>query len=101
MTSLQGALLFIPHNLFAGALLAGQLRGEEAALRGAGLPPRQRHHERRQRLLHRHWHCHWTLGYRKVCLFLMNYFVDTSTVITVKYLVFLARSLELSSDPYY
>ena len=50
----------------AGSLPPCQLRGEEAALRRARLPPRQRHHERRQRLLHCHWADHWTCCHRKV-----------------------------------
>merc|ERR1712108_37159 len=48
-----------------GALTTGQLRREEAALRGARLPAHQRHDEHGQRVLHCHWHRHWTISYRK------------------------------------
>ena len=58
----------------AGALTTGQLRREEAALRGARLPARQRHDEHGQRVLHCHWHRHWTISYHKVANLLINYF---------------------------
>ena len=70
----HGQVPSLPHYLLAGALLAGQLRGEEAAVRGARLPSCERHDECGQRLLHRHRHRDWALCHRKVGNFCKEFF---------------------------